>query len=500
MPKTRLQLINSVLQLVGENQLLDSSGNLGQLVADTINTAIVNIAGETRANVFEQVLAQNVTSPDYLVSALTLPANTLQVYSVLLRISTGLSSGDKLIPLEYLPLESIPIEPSYSVVGSELFVSPMIARPFTLRVHVIASTSLPSSDSADSGLPDVVIPVVQHAAAAILALSYLDDSNQAAVHRNIAEQLSEKLRKQYGSNRAKTFNIGGSGRAASFGFGGVSSVAGGLAYAPIESPALTGTPTINGQTIATDAELAAAITPYLTSASAASTYLTQANAAATYALIPSTPPTNDNSTSIATTEYVKNNLVNYLTTTAATTTYAPRDGANLTNATATTPPWGDLDTSLATTQFVSQAFTPKLIVSKSSSQSVLNNVLTTLTSYGTPSIDSDNIFNATAGLANIPVSRGGTYIISGFVEALVSASTVGLGQLSLFVNVSGVGSTIVDSRAVNNVSFLTFYCSGSITLNLVAGQQVSLVVLIIHSGTSPVHSVSSARLTLQRIP
>lgn len=245
MPKTRLQLVNSVLALVGENQLLSTTGNLGTLVVDTINTSIANIVQETRSQVFESTLAANVTSPDYLTSALTLPDNTAQVYSVLLRVSTGLASGDKLFSLDYLPLEDTPTEPSYSVVGKQLFVSPMVARPFTLRVHTLTIPVLPINDGDDSGLPDIVIPAVQHAAAAILALSYLDDANQASLHRNVAEQLIAKLKQQYGNNRARTYNVGGSKKGL-LGFGGVSTITGGVAYATAADAALTGNATLNG--------------------------------------------------------------------------------------------------------------------------------------------------------------------------------------------------------------------------------------------------------------
>lgn len=439
MPKTRLQLINSVLQLVGENQLLDSTGNLGQLVADTINTAIVNIAGETRANVFEQVLAQNVTASDYLTSALTLPANTLQVYSVLLRISTGLAAGDQLIPLEYLPLESIPLEPSYSVVGSEVFVSPMIARPFTLRVHVIAASSLPTSDSADSGLPDVVIPVIQHAAASILALSYLDDPNQAAVHRNIAEQLTEKLRKQYGNNRAKTFNIGGSGRAAGFGFGGVSSVTGGVAYAPLESPPLTGTPTVNGQTLATDAELTAATAPLLSSATAAATYLTQVNAASTY-----------------------------LTQVNAAATYAPIPS---------TPPLYDNDTSIATTAFVQQVCRPYFRAEKNTTQTQTTD--NTLITFNSEVNDSNSTW--VTSRFTVPAGGGGLYLFSGHGYLVNNAGTQQV--LGIIARVNGTIDYRMATAVIPASSGVSLSLS-ALVVNLSAGDYIELYARNFGSGTS----------------
>lgn len=210
MPKTRLQIVNSVLSLVGESQLLSTTGTLGTLVVNSLNTAIVNVVLETRSQVFESLLTGTVTDEDYLVSALSIPASVVQVFSVHLRIPTGASTGDTLFQIENQPIENLPNTPSYSVVGSNLFVSPMLKRPFDLRVHVLTIPTLPTPDAADSGLTDVVIPAVEHTAASILALSYLDDANQASIQQNIADRLVNKLKLNYGTVRGRTYNMGGS--------------------------------------------------------------------------------------------------------------------------------------------------------------------------------------------------------------------------------------------------------------------------------------------------
>lgn len=343
MPETRLQLVNSTLALLGESALLNTSGTLGQLVVTALNSALVKVVQETRASVFEQVLTGNVTSEDYLVSSLTLPDNTIQVFSVFLRISTGVSTGDKLIPLEYSNLEELQEAPRYSVIGRELFVSPMIARPFTLRVHVLTLPQLPSSDGVDSGVPDIVLPAVRHAAASILYASYLDDANGSAIQRNLATELIEKLRNQYGNFRAKSFNMG-KAIGNNLSFGGFSTITTGLSYAPLTSPAFNGTPTAptpatanNSTQLATTAYVQANLANYSTTAAIAAglaNYLTTASAASTYLTIPNAAST-------------------YLSITAANSTFAPLASPALTGVpTAPTAAFGTNTTQLATTAFV----------------------------------------------------------------------------------------------------------------------------------------------------
>jgi len=239
----KLQLINNVLSLIGEQPLLSSSGRLGLLTVNAINTAIITVAQESRHQSFEVTTPVTVTAPDYLTEAYRLPDNVLQVLAVNVRQSTGSALGDSLTALDYVALEELPRRPSYSISSSSIFVSPTLARPLTLSLRLLTHSSLPASDSAPSGLPANVESVVSHAAAAILNVSYLDDANQSAIQRNLAGQLSDKLRTQTGVGRGRTFSMGKEPNASRFASTGFSSVNSTQAYAPLNSPALTGIPT-----------------------------------------------------------------------------------------------------------------------------------------------------------------------------------------------------------------------------------------------------------------
>jgi len=390
MPKTQLQLTNAVLALIGEQSLLSStSGSLAAIATDAINTAITNVAQETRANIFETTLQTNVTDTNYLDAAYVLPASVLQVYTVSLRQSIGSSYGDNLIQLEFQPLESLPSVPSYCVVGSNLFVSPTIARPCSLYIRALQGTQLPGVDGTDSGLPDLVIPAVQHTAASILALSYLDDPDQAAIQQKIAQALLDKLKSQTGVARAKAFNItGGARNTNGFANGGLNPGISAVVYAPLASPAFTGTPTAptattgdNTTQIATDAFVQNSLAGYLTIAAAAATYLTTATAASTYATLASlssylttaaasatyatisslssylttatATATYLTQTAAAATYATISSLASYLTTSVAASTYAPLASPSLTGTpSAPTAATGTSTTQLATTAFV----------------------------------------------------------------------------------------------------------------------------------------------------
>lgn len=212
MAETKLQLVNSTLALLGETSLTSTANAIGALVLTALNSALVMVAQQSRAGIFEKAVGVTVTNPDYLVSAYTIPDNALQVFSVLLRVSTGVTGGDKLIPLKYVGLEELDEYYSYSIVGRDLYLSSTLARPCTIGVYILELPQLPANDGDTSGIPDVVLPAVRHTAASILYASYLDDANGSAVQRRIAEDFIEKLRTQYGLLRGKSFNMGSSVR------------------------------------------------------------------------------------------------------------------------------------------------------------------------------------------------------------------------------------------------------------------------------------------------
>ncbi|AFY49021.1 hypothetical protein Nos7524_3221 [Nostoc sp. PCC 7524] len=174
---------------------------------------------------------------------------------------------------------------------------------------------------------------------------------------------------------------------------------------------------------------------------------------------------------------------------------------NLTgNPIAPTPSWGSSNTSIATTQYVTQAFTPKLIVGKGTTQTIPNNVATAVTNYASPTLDTNSIFNASTGVAVIPVGRSGTYIINGLVGCIVDGSSTGYGRVSLYLGVSGLGDVLLDEKQLTNFDETGMYATGSVMLNLVAGQQLNLWVSAYHDTPPTSHYITVARFELQRIP
>jgi hypothetical protein len=206
---TRLELVNQVLSLIGEQPEVSTNSNVGRLVATVLQTAINHVAGLTRHSIFESLVDINVTNPDWLVPIYTLPDTNYQIYSVFAVIDTGLTTGDNLIKLPSSSFQNCIRQPSYSVVGNNVYLSLTVSRPCDIKLHLLSSYVLPGSDGTTVALPDNVLDVVKHYAASILAASYLDDANQASIQQNISENLAAQIRSQLGATRGKTYNMGG---------------------------------------------------------------------------------------------------------------------------------------------------------------------------------------------------------------------------------------------------------------------------------------------------
>lgn len=218
--------------------MLASTGALGTIARDCINTALLTIAQDTRASIFEAYIQADLDDTDYL-QPISLPSNILQIFTVSLRVPSFDIYGDSLLPLEYLPLDSLEGHFGYSLVGSSLYISPSVPRPHVLQLKVLIAPTFTAADASDSGLPDLLLPTVQHTAAAILALSYLDDANQASIQQKLAERGINSLRSQYGHTRGKSYNISGSRFTPPIPF---NLEAYNMKYALIDSPTFTGNP------------------------------------------------------------------------------------------------------------------------------------------------------------------------------------------------------------------------------------------------------------------
>lgn len=199
-----LDLCNNVLALIGERPLTTTVGSLGGIVRQALTTAVYKVVEETRAQTFEQFLTFTATNDDYLVPIGSLPATVVQFNKLQFRV-TG---SNRICTLKHQPLELLACELSFTIVGINLYLTPMLKRPITLFASVLNVPDLPA-DGVVSPLPDYIVGAVSHTAASILSMSYLDDANAAALHRNTAAELVGIIRLQYGATRGKSFNIGG---------------------------------------------------------------------------------------------------------------------------------------------------------------------------------------------------------------------------------------------------------------------------------------------------
>ena len=154
--------------------------------------------------------------------------------------------------------------------------------------HTIQTKELPVNDNGLVNVPNQVAYATAHVAASILCLSYLDNPNAASVQRNLAQTLIDKLTKQQGIGRSKTFNL----KPKNNRLRGLSTQYQATLYltkSTADATYLSITDAASTyQTIAdmSDYYTSAQVnSTFLTQANAASTYLTQANAASTYQTI-----------------------------------------------------------------------------------------------------------------------------------------------------------------------------------------------------------------------
>lgn len=199
-----LELINQTLALIGERPLSTSTGSLGGICRSALTTALYQVVQSTRASVFEQFLTFTATNADYLVPIGVIPPTVAQIYKVQYR-TTGYND---IYTLEKQRIEQLPYSYAYALVGANVYLSPLFARPITLFATVLNVPVLPADDVL-SPIPDFLVGAIVHTAASILSLSYLDDGNAAALHRNQAQELTGLARLQFGVTRGREFNMGG---------------------------------------------------------------------------------------------------------------------------------------------------------------------------------------------------------------------------------------------------------------------------------------------------
>lgn len=204
MNSSTLDFVNYVLSLIGEQPLLSTAGNLGQLVRNSIYSSTLSIVQATRASFFEQFITGTTTNLDPLVPALVLPEETVQV----LEVAIVDASGD-FITIHRLELSQMSYYPAYTydIIGSNLYLSKSVDRPAQVKVRALVLPTLPTADDAPVSIPKPLQPAIAHSAASILCLSYIDDGNAAAQHKRIADEMTLMLRQQFGITKGRTFNM-----------------------------------------------------------------------------------------------------------------------------------------------------------------------------------------------------------------------------------------------------------------------------------------------------
>lgn len=171
-----------------------------------------------------------------------------------------------------------------------------------------------------------------------------------------------------------------------------------------------------------------------------------------------TQSTSDNSTRLATTEYVKNNLGSYATLASPNligTPVAPT-ASNWTNT-----------TQIATTAFTQGLCRPAFYVAKSGAQA--NNTDNAVITFDTEQLDSDNAFSSNR--FTVPTGAGGWYLFGALITISYSGGTAGVFGASLRVN--GSGDRRIAHMSITSQSCMT--CS-PIIIQLNAGSYVELVI------------------------
>ncbi len=198
---TLLTHINNTLALIGEQPLINSTGNLGELTKRSIQSALYKVVAETRHTSFLSQQLFSVTNADYTVPAFSLPDRCIQLKNVYWRSAYSTPyQVVKLLPSTYDKLDR---NWSYCIVGTAVYVGYRLTRPFTAILEAyFAPTITGAADNAVVVVPEETEIAIEATAAALLASSYLDDLAAQSSLQKRAENEVEQLRKRAGSLRA----------------------------------------------------------------------------------------------------------------------------------------------------------------------------------------------------------------------------------------------------------------------------------------------------------
>ena len=198
---TLLTHVNNTLALIGEQPLINTTGNLGDLTKRSLQSALYKVVAETRHTSFLSQQVFSVTNADYTVPAFVLPELCLQLKNIYWRsVYSTPYQIVKLLPSTYDKLDR---NWSYCIVGSSVYVGYRLTRPFTAILEAYFAPSLSgAADNFNVSIPQETEIAVEATAAALLSTSYLDDLAAQSALQKRAENEVEQLRKRAGSMRA----------------------------------------------------------------------------------------------------------------------------------------------------------------------------------------------------------------------------------------------------------------------------------------------------------
>jgi hypothetical protein len=196
---TLLTHINNTLRLIGEQPLLSSSGNLGDLTKQALDEALLTVVQETRHSSFVSLTSFVASNANYLQPAFALPGRCVQLLTLYYQVPD--TSPQRLVKLVPGALETLATNHRFLVVGSQVYVGNVLERPCSLTLKALVAPALPTLDTDNLAVESEVALVVEAVAAALLAYSYLDDGAQANTLERRAQEAVVRLRTRAGLTR-----------------------------------------------------------------------------------------------------------------------------------------------------------------------------------------------------------------------------------------------------------------------------------------------------------
>lgn len=192
---TLLEMVNIGLRLVGQQEILNTNSTLGTLAKTTLQTAVDVVISETRHASTQTFTDTTVTQTDYSQPGTTVPIRCLQVIQVF-----GRQGTNNWIELQHSDFEHLAVRTAhYNIIGNNIYFSKAIERPFTVRVLGITGVDILSlADGAQVTVSVELEPAIWYTMASLLAVSFVDDPNNASMHGRMAETHIKRIRDRRG--------------------------------------------------------------------------------------------------------------------------------------------------------------------------------------------------------------------------------------------------------------------------------------------------------------